>query len=288
MIQVTDHPDVANHAPPGRLLPRRTFLLGPGALAAGALTACSPQRPEVPATASGSPQLDPTPDGSSRVLLAYFSRAGENYHYGGRRDLPVGNTEVVANLIAERLPVDLFRIQAQDPYPAAYQATVARNVREQQDDARPALASPPPSLAGYDTVLLGSPVWNVRAPMIMHTLLRHPCRQRAGPRPPGVRRPPACGAICRRARRAGRGGGSSRTTLGPVATADRADRLTPDAPSPPSGAAPLTHKVSEQCPQRIVDRTPSRSRLEARDARDGRKVTACHRRVTRHRSCCRP
>jgi hypothetical protein len=26
-----------------------------------------------------------------------------------------------------------------------------------------------PTLAGHDTVLLGSPIWNVRPPMIMHT-----------------------------------------------------------------------------------------------------------------------
>ena len=101
----------------------------------------------------------------------YFSRPGENYYYGGRRDLEVGNTEVVARLIAARLPVDVHRIEAAEPYPADYEATVARNLREQQDDARPGLVSPPPSLEGYNTVLLGSPVWNVRAPMIMRTLL---------------------------------------------------------------------------------------------------------------------
>jgi hypothetical protein len=28
-----------------------------------------------------------------RVLLAYFSRPGENYHYGRRTDLKVGDTE---------------------------------------------------------------------------------------------------------------------------------------------------------------------------------------------------
>lgn len=48
---------------------------------------------------------------------------------------------------------------------------MARNVREQEQDARPDLATAPPSLDPYDVVLLGCPVWNVRAPMIMHTLL---------------------------------------------------------------------------------------------------------------------
>ena len=50
-----------------------------------------------------------------------------------------------------------------------YEETVARNVREQQADARPVIASIPASLAGYDTVLLGSPIWNVRPPLIMAT-----------------------------------------------------------------------------------------------------------------------
>lgn len=31
-----------------------------------------------------------------RVLLAYFSRAGENYYFGDRINLEVGNTEVLA------------------------------------------------------------------------------------------------------------------------------------------------------------------------------------------------
>ncbi|MGG8410183.1 flavodoxin [Streptomyces sp. 12297] len=44
-----------------------------------------------------------------------------------------------------------------------------RNVREQDTDARPAIEGRLPFLDGYDTILLASPVWNVRAPMIMTT-----------------------------------------------------------------------------------------------------------------------
>ena len=36
-------------------------------------------------------------------------------------------------------------------------------------DARPAVAFPLPSIDQYDTVLLASGIWNVRAPMIMTT-----------------------------------------------------------------------------------------------------------------------
>jgi flavodoxin len=105
----------------------------------------------------------------SKVLLAYFSRAGENYFYGGRTKLTVGNTEVVASMIAGLIGCDVHRIVPVDPYPENYAETVERNVREQRADARPAIANPLDSIGQYDTVLLGSPIWNVRAPMIMTT-----------------------------------------------------------------------------------------------------------------------
>ena len=105
---------------------------------------------------------------ANRILLAYFSR---------RRELllrrpaepEVGNTEVLARMIAELIDCTVHRIDATDPYPASYDATVDRNVREQNADARPAIADPLASIEQYDTVLLGSPIWNVRPPMIMTT-----------------------------------------------------------------------------------------------------------------------
>jgi flavodoxin len=109
---------------------------------------------------------EPTSAGGT-VVLAYFSRAGENYHYGGRRRLTVGNTQVVANMISRLIGCAVHRIEAADPYPDNYDATVERNVREQDADARPGIANPLTSIERYDTVLLGSPIWNIRAPMIM-------------------------------------------------------------------------------------------------------------------------
>ena len=130
---------------------RRAFLrLAVGVAVGAPLSACG----------AGSP---------GRILLAYFSRPGENYWYGGRRDLEVGNTEVLAQLISARLSCDVHRIEAVDRYPADYEQTVQRNVREQEADARPAIADPLPSIDGYDTILLASPIWNVRAPMILTT-----------------------------------------------------------------------------------------------------------------------
>ncbi|WP_344831643.1 flavodoxin [Actinocorallia longicatena] len=107
--------------------------------------------------------------GAGKVLLAYFSRAGENYHFGGRRRLEVGNTEVLAGMIRDRIGCEVYRIEAADPYSDDYEETVARNVREQNTDARPKIARALPDLDGYPTVLPASPIWNVRAPMIMTT-----------------------------------------------------------------------------------------------------------------------
>ncbi|MET7696495.1 flavodoxin [Streptomyces sp. NPDC005485] len=103
--------------------------------------------------------------------MVYSSRPGENYFYGDRKDLEIGNTEVVARMIADALPVDVYRIEAADPYPDSYDATVARNVREQQRDARPDIATPLPQTSGYNTLILAGPIWNVRPPMIMRTFL---------------------------------------------------------------------------------------------------------------------
>jgi flavodoxin len=135
---------------------RRSFLR----LAAGASIA-------VPMGACGADS--PTQAAKRRILLAYFSRPGENYWYGGRRNIEVGNTEALARRIAARLDCDVHRIRAADPYPADYEETVERNVREQRADARPEIANPLRSIDPYDTVLLASPIWNVRAPMIMTT-----------------------------------------------------------------------------------------------------------------------
>jgi flavodoxin len=167
------------------LRPSRRTLLGSGLLMglgglSSALTACSASSnssPPAPSpTGNGSPTSvasGPSATGGGgaarRVLLAYYSRAGENYYYGGRRDLAVGNTEVLTRMIAELIDCDVYRIEATDPYPEGYDATVARNVDEQDADARPAIADPLASIAGYEQVLLGSPIWNVRPPMIMST-----------------------------------------------------------------------------------------------------------------------
>lgn len=127
-----------------------------GAAAGVSLSACAESSPD-----DAGPDADrrerPAPATGKKVLLAYFSRPGENYWNGGRRNLRLGNTEVLAGMIADRLDCDVHRIQAADPYSENYDETVQRNVREQNADARPGIANPLDSIDRYD-ILLASPI----------------------------------------------------------------------------------------------------------------------------------
>ncbi|RPF27782.1 flavodoxin-like protein [Georgenia muralis] len=152
---------------------RRTFLhavlAGSGGATLLAVAGCASPDPAQGPTQSQKPTpMTPTPSGTG-TLLVYFSRPGENYWYGERKDLEVGNTEVLATMIADRIECDIYRIEAVEPYSTDYDDTVARNVREQDQDARPAIASPLTDVSGYD--ILASPIWNVRPPMIMSTFV---------------------------------------------------------------------------------------------------------------------
>lgn len=163
-------------------LTRRTALTKGSLLAAGTvLSACSrddPPRSGEAARSSGSgaptsASDHPDDEGAAdrRTLLVWFSRPGENYAYGDREWIDIGHTERVAGFISDELGCDTYRIDAADPYPEEYDPTVARNSREQEDNARPGIAGDLPDLADYDTLILGSPIWGSQAPMIMQTFV---------------------------------------------------------------------------------------------------------------------
>lgn len=51
-----------------------------------------------------------------RALIAYFSRADQNYFSGALRTVKVGNTEIVAELLEELTGADRFKINPIQPY----------------------------------------------------------------------------------------------------------------------------------------------------------------------------
>ncbi|OUP11080.1 flavodoxin [Collinsella sp. An2] len=107
----------------------------------------------------------------TRPLIAYFSRAGQNYVNGQVRALAVGNTEVVARMIAEETGGDLFRIETVHEYAVDYTECTEEAADEKRLKARPKLRALPKNIDDYDTVILGYPNWWGTMPMAVYTFL---------------------------------------------------------------------------------------------------------------------
>jgi flavodoxin len=105
------------------------------------------------------------------VLTVFYSRAGENYWAGGVRDLPTGNTELMARMIQEAVGGDLFQVETVEPYAADYYACTEEAKEEQLAGARPELVEYLDDAAGYDVVFVGYPNWWGTMPMAMFSFL---------------------------------------------------------------------------------------------------------------------
>lgn len=105
------------------------------------------------------------------VMIAYFSRADENYFSGALRTVEVGNTEIAAKLLQEIIGGDLFKIEPIQPYSKSYNECIAQAQEDQRRDARPELKAYPDSLDGYDTIYLGYPNYWGTMPMPVFTFL---------------------------------------------------------------------------------------------------------------------
>lgn len=107
------------------------------------------------------------------ALIAFYSRADENYFGGDLRYIKVGNTQRAAEMIQEAVGGELFQIRQQEPYSADYRTCVDQARRDWQEKARPALAAFPESLEGYDDIYLGYPNYCGDMPMAVYTFLEH-------------------------------------------------------------------------------------------------------------------
>ena len=95
----------------------------------------------------------------NKILIVYYSRKGENYWNGSIRKLEKGNTEIVAEMIAEITGGDLFQVETVKDYAEDYYACVREVRTEWKNNARPELKSYPDSLDAYDTIFVGYPNW---------------------------------------------------------------------------------------------------------------------------------
>lgn len=106
----------------------------------------------------------------AKILVAYFSRADENYGVGV---IEKGNTQILAEFIADYVNADQFHIKTVSAYPKTYKECVEKATQERNQKARPELAGPLPDLSGYDIVFLGYPIWWGDMPMALYTFLEN-------------------------------------------------------------------------------------------------------------------
>lgn len=119
--------------------------------------------------------------GSSSILIAYFSVPEDVDAEGIDADAGAsivvddgqvkGNLEYSAGVIQQTTGGDLLRIETVDQYPLDHETLVDQAADEQDQEARPELASQIENVDQYDTILLGYPNWWGDMPMPLYTFL---------------------------------------------------------------------------------------------------------------------
>ena len=104
-------------------------------------------------------------------LIAFYSRADENYFGGSYRYITVGNTEKAAKMIAEITGGELFKIEQKTPYATDYNTCIAEAKKDLQAKARPELIALPENIDAYDEIYLGYPNYWGTMPMAVYTFL---------------------------------------------------------------------------------------------------------------------
>ena len=105
------------------------------------------------------------------TLIAFYSRAGENYFGGAYRRIAVGNTEKAAKMLAELTGGALLKLEQAQPYSEDYQTCIAEAKKDLQAHARPEVLNLPENLDEYDEIYLGYPNYWGTMPMAVYTFL---------------------------------------------------------------------------------------------------------------------
>jgi flavodoxin len=86
-------------------------------------------------------------------------------------NLPIGNTEVAAQIIQKLTGGDVFPIDTVKKYPEDYNKTTEAAQQELRQNARPELIGQVDSMADYRMVFLGYPNWWGTMPMAVFSFL---------------------------------------------------------------------------------------------------------------------
>lgn len=109
----------------------------------------------------------------SKKLIAFYSRADENYVSGEIKILNKGNTHSAAEIIQKNTSADIFKIEQIKPYSKDYNDCIEEAKKDQQKNARPKIKELPPDLSDYDEIYLGYPNYWGTMPMAVFTFLEN-------------------------------------------------------------------------------------------------------------------
>lgn len=98
-----------------------------------------------------------TKSNGEKILIVFFS-------WGG-------NTRGIAREIQTQTGADLFEIQLVNPYSSDYNTVLNEAQRDQNEQARPELATHIENMEEYDTIILGYPNWWASIPMPIASFL---------------------------------------------------------------------------------------------------------------------
>ena len=118
---------------------------------------------------------------NSNILIAYFT-VPEDIGTNGidadsgasvvvKDEEVLGNMEYMALTIQDAIGGDLFRIETKEAYPLDHEPLVDQAAEEQDENARPELATHIENPEQYDTILLGDPNWWGDMPQPLFTFL---------------------------------------------------------------------------------------------------------------------
>lgn len=155
------------------------FIAGAAIVAAClAVTCCFALGEETKAIAEtavlAQPQKALAQDG--KVLVVYFSvpeTDGVDASSGASRVIAdgklQGNTQYVASVIQQLTGGELFEIKTVHTYPGSHKELIDAAKKENEDNARPKLATHITDLNDYDVVFIGFPNWWYDMPMPLYT-----------------------------------------------------------------------------------------------------------------------
>lgn len=117
-----------------------------------------PTTPDEPGNAENPDDPD-SPTSTTKMLVAYFSAEG--------------HTQAVAERIVALTGADIYRIEAADPYARNPYNDSDRIQNEAYSNLRPGVANLPDAvtIAKYDTIFVGSPIWWHQPAMVVCTFL---------------------------------------------------------------------------------------------------------------------